>query len=45
MAQFPVMEIVSGLVDIPRMCLLYMSFGGGHTVWASFGAGHTVWAL
>ena len=22
------------LVDIPRMCCLYMSFGGGHMVWA-----------
>ena len=22
------------VVDIPRMCLLYVSFGGGRTVWA-----------
>ena len=23
-----------GLVDIPRMCIMYMSFDGGYTIWA-----------
>ena len=27
-------ESFQGLVDIPRMCHLYVSFGGGRTVWA-----------
>jgi len=27
-------ESFQGLVDIPRTCFLYVSFGGGHTVWA-----------
>jgi len=31
---FRAMGIISGLVDIPRMCLLWVSFGGGRTVWA-----------
>jgi len=27
-------ESFRGLDDIPRMCLLWVSFGGVHTVWA-----------
>jgi len=27
-------ESFRGLVDIPRMCLLYVNFGGGRMVWA-----------
>jgi len=30
-AQLWTMGIILGLVDIPRMCLLYMSFAGGRT--------------
>jgi len=32
---FRAMGIISGaIVNILRMCLLYLSFGGGRTVWA-----------
>jgi len=33
-AQFPAMRIIYGLVDIPSMCLLYLTFAGGRTVLA-----------
>jgi len=34
-AQLWAMGIISGgVVDIPRMCLLYVTFVGGRTVWA-----------
>jgi len=33
-ARFRVIEIISVLGDIPRMCFLYVSFDGGCTVWA-----------